>query len=294
MKKLLTTFSLFAGIFAAAQAATITINSAGLTFSPASVNINSSDEVVFSISGSHNAVEISEATWNANGSTALAGGFSLGFGGGTLSAGTLSAGTHYYVCTPHAGAGMKGKIVVQGGASTTTISSAGLTFSPAEVTITTADQVVFSIGGNHNAVEVSEATWNANGSTALAGGFSLGFGGGTLSAGTLSVGTHYYVCTPHAGAGMKGKIIVQSTTGVKNQLATSYGAFPNPSSGKLFLQNSQMAGKAFRIMNLEGKVVYRGIAPSMPEGIDVSSLLKGSYFMIMEGAEQAPIRFIKD
>lgn len=294
MKKRLTIFSLFAGIFATAQAATITINSAGLTFSPSSVNINASDEVVFSISGNHNAVEVSEATWNANGSAALAGGFSLDFGGGTLSPGTLSAGTHYYVCTPHAGAGMKGKIVVQGGGSSTTISNAGLTFTPAEVTITTTDQVVFSISANHNAVEVSEATWNANGSAALSGGFSLSFGGGTLSAGTLSVGTHYYVCTPHAGAGMKGKIIVQSTTGVKNQISAPASIFPNPSAGKLFLQNPALQGKAFRIISLEGKEISNGILPAISQGIDVSFLQKGTYFLIAEGTAEKSIRFIKD
>jgi len=93
-----------------AMAARVTITSPGLTFSPASVTINQGDTVVFSITASHNAVEVSQATYNANGTTALPGGFSLPFGGGILTG--LSVGTHYYVCTPHAGAGMKGIIIV--------------------------------------------------------------------------------------------------------------------------------------------------------------------------------------
>lgn len=294
MKKTLTIFSLFAGIFGSAQAATITINNAGLTFSPSSVSINASDEVVFSLGGNHNAVEVSQATWNANGSTALSGGFSLPFGGGTIAAGTLSAGDHYYVCQPHAGASMKGKITVQSTGNSVTISTAGFTFTPAEITITTADQVVFSLGGNHNAVEVTEAAWNANGTTPATGGFSLPFGGGTLNAGTLNVGTHYYVCQPHAGGGMKGIIIVQATTEVKNQLSTIYAVFPNPATDKLYLQNSQMKGKTYRIMNAEGKEVFRGLSLSVSNGIDVSFLQKGSYLLLMEGSEKQPVRFIKD
>jgi plastocyanin len=284
--------------FSRVNAATITINNSGFTFSPSTANCTTADEIVFNISGSHNAVEVSEATWNANGSAALSGGFSLNFGGGTLAAGSLSVGTHYYVCSPHASAGMKGKLVVSGGSSgsTFTINNAGLTFTPAEITISTNDAVVFSISGSHNAVEVSEATWSSGGSTALPGGFSLGFGGGNLAAGSLSVGTHYYVCSPHASAGMKGKIIVQSTTGVSAEKATlQLTIFPNPVSEQLFLKNAvNLAGNSYRISSLDGREVQKGSIPSGSAAISISDLKPGSYLFLMEdGSEVRTIRFEK-
>jgi plastocyanin len=91
-----------------------------------------------------------------------------------------------------------------------TVTSPGNTFSPASLTITSGDTVVFSIASSHNVVEVSQTTYNSNGTTPLSGGFSLAFGGGTLFPAALTVGTHYYVCTPHASVGMKAIIIVQS------------------------------------------------------------------------------------
>jgi plastocyanin len=93
-------------------------------------------------------------------------------------------------------------------ATSHTVVAVGLTFSPANLTITQGDTVVFAIGGSHNVVEVSLATYNANGNTPLVGGFSLPFGGGNLIG--LTAGTYYYVCSPHAAAGMKGTIIVNA------------------------------------------------------------------------------------
>lgn len=93
-------------------------------------------------------------------------------------------------------------------ATSHTVVAVGFTFSPANLTITQGDTIVFAIGGSHNVVEVSLATYNANGNTPLGGGFSLPFGGGNLIG--LAAGTYYYVCSPHAGAGMKGTITVNA------------------------------------------------------------------------------------
>lgn len=100
------------------------------------------------------------------------------------------------------------------GLSTTfTISTSGFAFTPASTTINLGDIVNFALAGtNHDAVEVSLATYNANGSTPLSGGFSFGIGiSGTIPAAKLTVGTHYFVCTPHIGFGMKGTIIVNNS-----------------------------------------------------------------------------------
>ena len=83
------------------------------TFTPQTMTINAGDTVVFEISSGHDVVEVSQQTWNSNGNTSLSGGFSLPFGGGTLLTANLTAGTHYYVCAPHAYMGMKASIIVQ-------------------------------------------------------------------------------------------------------------------------------------------------------------------------------------
>jgi plastocyanin len=89
-----------------------------------------------------------------------------------------------------------------------TISNSSYTFNPSVLTITQGDSVNFNLANGHNVVEVSLATWNANGSDMLPG-FSLPYGGGTLHSSQLSVGTHYYVSSLYSTLGMKGIIVVK-------------------------------------------------------------------------------------
>ena len=85
------------------------------------------------------------------------------------------------------------------------VTNSGNTFSPASITITAGDTVSFQLAGSHNAQEVGVNTYNANGNAPIIG-FQTNFGGGLVTG--LSVGTHYYVCDPHASMGMKGIINV--------------------------------------------------------------------------------------
>src|ERR1051325_9336253 len=57
----------------------------------------------------------------------------------------------------------------------------------------------------HTAREVSESTWLAD-DTISNGGFDLPSGGGRAI--LTQLGTHYYVCVPHASISMKGRIVV--------------------------------------------------------------------------------------
>lgn len=91
------------------NAVTHIITNSGFSFSPAVININLGDTVNFVLEPMHNAVEVSEATWSANGNTSN-GGFSIPFGGGILV--PDQAKIYYYVCSPHASIGMKGIIRV--------------------------------------------------------------------------------------------------------------------------------------------------------------------------------------
>src|SRR6187551_1599242 len=81
-----------------------------------------------------------------------------------------------------------------------TVYNNGNAFTPNLITIQDGDTVSFVLGSMHDAREVSQASWTANSNTALPGGFQTSMGGGAVL--NLSVGTHYYVCTPHIQFGM--------------------------------------------------------------------------------------------
>ncbi len=150
--------------------------------------------------------------------------------------------------------------------STTTITATGLSFVPTPITIVSGDTVNFSIGGSHNVVEVSFSTWSVNGNTPLVGGFNLPFGGGILTSATgLSVGTHYYVCSPHASSGMKGIINVGaagpspylfSTVGVavceNFDGFTAAGFSPSPIAGQLNSNSWALTGFSDGILAFGG------------------------------------------
>ena len=76
-----------------------------------------------------------------------------------------------------------------------TITNTGLTFSPDTLQVTIGDNISFNISASHNAVEVSETTFNNNGSTSN-NGFNIPYGGGSWTADSIK--TYYYVCQPHA------------------------------------------------------------------------------------------------
>lgn len=111
MKKIL--FLLLLLTFQSGYATIWIINNSGANFVPAAITINLGDTVNFVITNAHDAAEVSQATWNANGNTLLPGGFKTPFGGGMVLPAQLGTGVHYYVCEPHAANGMKGTITVQ-------------------------------------------------------------------------------------------------------------------------------------------------------------------------------------
>ena len=182
-------------------------------------------------------------------------------------------------------------------ATTHTVTNSGTAFSPATITINAGDSIIFTLGGSHNAVEVSEATWNAGGNTALPG-FSVPFGGGVVPASSLGVGTHYYVCSPHASIGMKGKIIVEGVTDIdKKTVSTEISVFPNPSEGifQVDLGNSEtIQAYNMEIFDISGALVLSFPMPAdeNKQTIDLSSYPKGIYILKVESKENAFTRKI--
>ena len=89
-----------------------------------------------------------------------------------------------------------------------TVTTAGLRFAPQDLTIRVGDTVRFVMPGNHDALEVSQATYDARGTTPLADGFFVDRNE-TKEVVFSTAGIHYFVCTPHASLNMVGTITVE-------------------------------------------------------------------------------------
>ena len=82
-----------------------------------------------------------------------------------------------------------------------------LNFTPKDLTVPVGATVKFVMSNTHNAIEVSQETFENRQSTPLDGGFQVKFGE-TKEVTFYEVGVHYYVCTPHVSMDMVGTITV--------------------------------------------------------------------------------------
>lgn len=127
-------------------------------------------------------------------------------------------------------------------ATSYTVTISGFAYSPATLTVSVGDVVTISASGTHPLAEVSQTTWNANGTATVSTGFGNKSSDYTF---TITSATNiYYVCTNHVSMGMKGMITV-STVGVKeqNDLISNISMFPNPAKDKFSVKfNSTESG----------------------------------------------------
>jgi plastocyanin len=159
----------------------------------------------------------------------------------------------------------------------------GNTFSPASLTVNQGDVVHFALTAPHDVTQVSLETWNANGTTPLAGGFVFSTGSGDYTA--TSPGTIYYVCTIHVSASqMKGSILVNAVTGI-NDIHTEVipKLYPNPANDKITLRADKYSSiEEIRISDLSGKSVKVLSKPTISDdqvNMDIADLKKGIYFI---------------
>jgi bilirubin oxidase len=91
--------------------------------------------------------------------------------------------------------------------------------------------------------------------------------------------------SPHEDGGMMGQFIVKGTdtvTGItETRLGPDFTLYPNPAHDKLFVQ--MPAGNTgiyyLRLSDAAGRTVYMLPKPQINEGLDISSLAIGSYFV---------------
>ena len=88
-----------------------------------------------------------------------------------------------------------------------TISTWAHTFQPSILYCNVGDTIYFDLGGSHNAIEVSQSSYDANESTPIENGFQFNYGENGFFV-PLEAKTYYYVCEPHLPE-MKAKIIVE-------------------------------------------------------------------------------------
>ncbi|NDP20162.1 MAG: T9SS type A sorting domain-containing protein [Paludibacter sp.] len=159
------------------------------------------------------------------------------------------------------------------------------TFTPASVTINLGDEVNFTLSSNHNAVEVSQTVWQDGGTTSN-GGFSMPFGGGIVSASKLTLGRHYYVCTPHASFGMKGIIDVVSPTGIEElKLSNHILLAPNPARNyfSITLNDNTLLNSEFTLYNMLGKQLLTGKLTDKTTTVNIDNQAQGIYFVRFKG-----------
>lgn len=166
------------------------------------------------------------------------------------------------------------------------VADLGFTFTPDSITIMLGDTVDFQINQSHDAVEVSQSTWNANGTTPLQGGFNVPFGGGQAI--ITTPGVHYYVCVPHVVGGMKGRIFVVDPLNIEgNNNPLSFKMFPNPTQEFVWIEGNVVAGEglSYSITDLKGSVLRTGsyVQQSGQASfmIPVYDLPSGTYFIRM-------------
>lgn len=155
MKHSLLTASIVALTMKLSVAATYTIGTSGFTFNPSTLNVTDQDTIIFNVGGGHNATEVSQATWNLNSAAPLSGGFAFTGSNNVLT--NLTAGTRYFVCTPHVGSGMKGQIVISSTVGIKgTQAAAAKRFYPNPIK----DQVTISLQADEKAIRIVDMLGN--------------------------------------------------------------------------------------------------------------------------------------
>ena len=165
------------------------------------------------------------------------------------------------------------------------ITTSGYTFVPNTVNANVGDTIIFNVDFSmHPLQQVSSATWAADQSTALAGGFSNSTGN-SYSVIMTQPGTVYYVCKMHvASHGMKGQISVAGSNGVDNVPSATTLIYPNPADKQLSISPGSHGYFTFSIIDMFGRTVSESSAYAGAKDVfvaNVSAIAEGDYILIV-------------
>ncbi|MCC7501493.1 MAG: T9SS type A sorting domain-containing protein [Flavobacteriales bacterium] len=158
-------------------------------------------------------------------------------------------------------------------------------FNPPSLTIALGDHVHItwdnSVQNDHDVTQISEATWNVNGTTLLPGGFQ--FGVGTPNPGTdftiTPTATAWYICTIHASMGMKGVINVTGGNGIEEATAQElYQLAPNPANTTVTVVSPNSGAFNVRFTDAAGRLCMDRTL-NAERTVDVSTLTEGLYLV---------------
>lgn len=168
------------------------------------------------------------------------------------------------------------------------ISTSGLTYAPAELTVNVGDNITINASSVHPTTEVSQATWEANGTAALVGGFGTNTASFTFT--VEEVGIIYYVCDNHIASGMKGLINVLDPVGIP-ELVNSDGFTlnSNPLVAGLLgytLEDEALIGSQLEMYDLSGKLVFQERLVSASSTLQ-TDLNVGVYLLVLRRNDEA-------
>ncbi len=167
-------------------------------------------------------------------------------------------------------------------AATFNVTTSGLSYTPATVTASIGDTVQFTITQNHPTLEVSQTTWDANGTTPLGSGFGNHVSNFEVVITASSPDTIYYVCTNHVGSGMKGIIVVDAgtSTAINEVEASNIAIGPNPVVGNVinYSFTNQVSPSSITIYSISGQII-ESVNVSTTSGVIPANFAKGNYIL---------------
>jgi blue copper oxidase len=107
---------------------------------------------------------------------------------------------------------------------------------------------------------------------------------------------------PHEDIGMMGQFVVgASAAGIPEELSseTDFNMYPNPANDKLYVKLNDLSNSVYYITvsNILGKVILMLPQPQVQNGIDISRLSSGSYFLTLtetKSKSRITKKFIKE
>jgi len=166
-------------------------------------------------------------------------------------------------------------------AATFNVTTSGNTYVPATVTASIGDTVKFTITQLHPTVQVTGATWNANGFTPIASGFG-GSSNFEVVITASSPDTLYYVCANHVSSGMKGIIVVDagSSSAINEVEVSNITIGPNPVVGNEinYSFTNQVSPSVITIYSITGQIV-ESVNITTTSGVIPANFAKGNYIL---------------